>query len=170
VTTRPIATQWYHRAATVAHGHYRAALRFSRLNFWFGFPSVILATIVGTSVFATLQLKPEFWWQVTVGVMSIAAAILSALQSFLGYNDKAEKHRAAGAKYNAVGRELELWLSVAEENVEKLDLIRRRIDALAQESPHIPESVHQEMPASGNELTWTLDSFVQKRRTEANAG
>ena len=167
MATRPIATQWYHRAATVAHGHYRAALRFSRLNFWFGFPSVILATIVGTSVFATLQSKPEFWWQVTVGVMSIAAAILSALQSFLGYNDKAEKHRAAGAKYNAIGRELELWLSVEEDNVEKLDVIRQRIDALAQESPHIPESVHKETPASGSELNWNLDSFVQKRRTEA---
>jgi hypothetical protein len=166
MSTRPIATEWYHRAATVAHGHYRAALRFSKLNFWFGFPSVVLATIVGTSVFATLQSKPEIWWQIAVGMMSIAAAILSALQSFLGYNDKAERHRAAGAKYNAIGRELELWLAVAQEDVDKLEAIRQRIDALAQESPHIPESVHKEMPNRGNELNWNLDSFAQRRQTE----
>lgn len=165
--TRPIATEWYHRAATVAHGHYRAALRFSKLNYWFGFPSVALATIVGTSVFATLQSKPEIWWQITVGMMSIAAAILSALQSFLGYSDKAEKHRAAGAKYNAVGRELELWLAVDQESIEKLETIRQRIDALAQESPHIPASVHKDMPTRGNELNWNLDSFTQRQPPEA---
>jgi hypothetical protein len=146
--SRSVAQGWYERAAFVAHSHYRAALRFSRLNFLFGFPTVVLATIVGTSVFATLQAKPDFWWQVAVGLMSIAAAILSALQSFLGYNDKAEKHRSAGAKYNAIGRELELWLSLPQEDLEKLDAIRLRIDALAQESPHIPEAVHREMAKS----------------------
>jgi hypothetical protein len=145
MSSKSVAEGWYDRAVFVAHNHYRAALRFSRLNFIFGFPTVVLATIVGTSVFATLQAKPEFWWQVIVGIMSIAAAILSALQSFLGYNDKAEKHRAAGAKYNAIGRELELWLSLPEGNLEKLESIRQRIDSLAQESPHIPEAVHREL-------------------------
>src|SRR5690349_4150260 len=101
-----VATQWYDRVSIVAIGHYRAALRYSRLHHWFSLPTVVLTTIVGTSVFATLQAKPDFWWQILVGTMSIVAAILSGLQSFLSYNDKAEKHRAAGAKYNAVGREL----------------------------------------------------------------
>lgn len=46
-----------------------------------------------------------------VGLMSIAAASFSALQSFLNFGDKAEKHRAAGAKYNAVGRQPEQLLA-----------------------------------------------------------
>lgn len=154
MSSRSVAEQWYHRVVGVAHGHYRAALRYSRLNSLFGFPSVVLATVVGTSVFATLQAKPDIWWQVSVGIMSIAAAVLSALQSFNSYNDKAEKHRTAGAKYNAVGRELELWLSVEADEVQKLDAIRQRIDALAQESPHIPEAVHREMAKSGNSPQW----------------
>jgi len=154
MASRVVAIKWYQRAATTAHGHYRAALRYSRLHYWFGFPTVVLATVVGTSVFATLQAKPELWWQLTVGVMSIAAAILSALQSFLGYSDKAEKHRAAGAKYNAVGRQLELWLSLPQEDEAVLESIRQRIDALAQESPHIPESVFREMPLDLDELLW----------------
>lgn len=158
---REIAKEWYQRAATVAHGHYRAAMRFSKLNFLFGFPSVVLATVVGTSVFATLQAKPEVWWQVTVGMMSIAAAILSALQSFLGYNDKAEKHRTAGAKYNAIGRELEFWLSLPQEDLQKLESIRQRIDALAQESLHIPESVHKQMPRTDVLPKWS--SFTGSR-------
>ena len=153
MTSRRVALEWYQRIVTVAHGHYRAALRYSRLNYWFGFPTVILATVVGTSVFATLQQKPEFWWQLTVGLMSIAAAVLSALQSFLGYNDKAEKHRSAGAKYNAIGRELELLLA-QDSDWAPLDTIRQRIDTLAQESPHIPESVHLEMTLKPENFMW----------------
>lgn len=149
--SKSVAEGWYNRAAIVAHSHYRAALRYSRLNFMLGFPTVVLATTVGTSVFASLQSKPDLWWQITVGSMSMAAAILSALQSFLGYSDKAEKHRTAGARYNAIGRELELWLSKSEEDIARLDDIRQRIDSLAQESPHIPGSVHRELAKSERE-------------------
>lgn len=145
MSPKSVAEAWYSRVVSVAYSHYRAALHFSRLNFWFGIPSVILATIVGTSIFVTLQAQPDFWWQVIVGVMSIAAAVLTALQSFLGYNDKSERHRTAGAKYNAIGRELELWLSLPEENLENLESIRQQIDSLAQDSPHIPEAVHREL-------------------------
>lgn len=151
--SRQVALEWYKRVATVAHGHYRAALRFSRLNFWFGIPSVVLATIVGTAVFASLQQKPELWIQIVVGLMSIVAAIFAALQSFLGYGEKAEKHRVAGAKYNGIGRELELLLS-QDQDWSALDSIRTRIDALAQDSPHIPESVHEEMPNDPQRLVW----------------
>ena len=97
-------------------------------------------------------------------MISIAAAILSALQSFLGHSNKAERHRAAGAKYNAIGRELKFWLPVDQEDVARLASIRERIDAFAQESPHIPESVQKEMPKAGNELQWNLDSFAEKQQ------
>lgn len=154
MVSRPVALRWYERASTVAYRHYQTAQRFSRLNFFFGIPTVVLATVVGTSVFATLQAKPDFWWQVTIGLMSIAAAILSALQSFLGYNDKAERHRASGSKYNAVGRELELWLAQPVEDLIKLESIRQRIDALAQESPHIPASTYKTLPDPEKTLLW----------------
>lgn len=152
-SAREVAQDWYERAATVGYGHYRAALRFSRLNFFLGFPTVVLATVVGTSVFASLQKQPEVRWQVLIGTMSIVAAILSALQSFLGYGDKAERHRIAGARYNAVGRELELMLA-RDRDWQALDDVRHRIDSLAQESPHIPESVHKSLPASLADLMW----------------
>ncbi|MBK8019169.1 MAG: DUF4231 domain-containing protein [Betaproteobacteria bacterium] len=139
----------------MAYGHYKAAQRFSSLNFVFGLPTVVFATIVGTSVFATLQSSPDLWWKIAVSAMSIAAAILSGLQSFLGYNEKAEKHRAAGSKYNAIGRELELWLAQAQEDLTRLEAIRQRIDSLAKESPHIPASVNSNLPDAEKSLLWT---------------
>lgn len=112
----------------------------------------MLATFVGTAVFASLQKQPQVEWQIFVGLMSIAAAILSALQSFFAYPEKAERHRVAGARYNAIGREFELWLSMSEADLEKLEKLRARVDALSQESPHIPQSVHKHMEKKKTEF------------------
>jgi hypothetical protein len=141
---RRLAIEWYQRVITVAHGHYRAALRFSRLHLLVSVPTVLLTIIVGTSVFASLQQQPEEKWKIAVGVMSILAAVFSGLQAFLGYGDKVEKHKIAGSRYNAIGRKLEHMLAKGDDWTELKD-IRERIDALAQESPHIPASVHGEM-------------------------
>ncbi len=151
---RQVALEWSKRVAVVAHGPYRAALRFSKFYFWLGLPTVVvLATIVGTSVFATLQQQPQVWWQIAVGVMSIAPAFFVALQSFMGYADKAEKHHAAGAKYNAVGQQLE-QLMAQDDDWSMLTEIREKVDPLAEESPHIPEAVHQEMGKIPVEPLW----------------
>ena len=79
--------------------------------------------------------------------MSVLAAILTALQSTLRYQELAEKHRGAGAKYNALGREIELMRASPEINAEKVEDLRARIDSLAFESPHIPQAVHEHMQA-----------------------
>jgi len=110
-------------------------------------PTVALSAVVGTAVFATLQQQSSFWLQFVVGAMSVFAAILTALQSTLRYQELAEKHRGAGAKYNALGREIELMCASPEINAEKIEDLRGRIDFLAFESPHIPQAVHEHMQA-----------------------
>ncbi|AHL34726.1 hypothetical protein CD58_18290 [Pseudomonas brassicacearum] len=142
-----VLDQWYERSSVVAVGHYRAALRYSRLHFWLALPTVGLSAIVGTAVFATLQQQSNFWLQLGVGAMSVIAAILTALQSTLRYQELAEKHRAAGAKYNAIGREIELMRILPQIDAEKVEDLRGRIDSLAFESPHIPQAVHEHMQA-----------------------
>lgn len=142
-----VLDQWYERTSVVAVGHYRAALRYSRVHLGLAIPTVILSAAVGTAVFATLQQQSCFWLQFIVGAMSVIAAILTALQSTLRYQELAEKHRGAGAKYNAIGRELELLRTYPEISTEKIEDLRLRIDALAFESPHIPQAVHEHMQA-----------------------
>ncbi len=144
---RQVLDQWYERTSVVAVGHYRAALRYSRLHFGMALPTVGLSAIVGTAVFATLQQQSSFWLQLAVGAMSVLAAILTALQSTLRYQELAEKHRGAGAKYNAIGREIELLRAYPEIDAEKVEDLRARIDSLAFESPHIPQAVHEHMQA-----------------------
>lgn len=147
INAQQVLDQWYERTSVVAVGHYRAALRYSRLHFGMALPTVGLSAIVGTAVFATLQQQSSFWLQFGVGAMSVLAAILTALQSTLRYQELAEKHRGAGAKYNAIGREIEPLRTNPETNAEKIDDLRIRIDSLAFESPHIPQAVHEHMQA-----------------------
>ncbi|MNC74482.1 hypothetical protein D3C75_1258450 [compost metagenome] len=77
--------------------------------------------------------------------MSVLAAILTALQSTLRYQELAEKHRDAGAKYNALGRKIELMITLREADSDKVNDLRVLIDSLALESPHIPQAVHKHM-------------------------
>ena len=142
-----VLNEWYERSSVVAVGHYRAALRYARIHLALAIPTVILSAAVGTAVFAMLQQQSCFWLQFIVGAMSVIAAILTALQSTLRYQELAEKHRGAGAKYNAIGREIELLRTYPEINTEKIEDLRIRIDSLAFESPHITQAVHQHMQA-----------------------
>src|SRR5207248_3345936 len=62
----------------------------------------------------SLSTQPDPRLQITTGIASVVAAVLAALQTFLGLSDRAEKHRLAGAKYGALGRQLEELLSTAQ--------------------------------------------------------
>src|SRR5512144_2238777 len=110
-TTKEVLDEWYERASVTQRAHYLSADYFGRRKYWLGIPAVVLSTIVGTSVFATLQKQPEPWLQISVGLASVVAAVLASLQTFLGYSERAEKHRVAVAKFGALGRELEALLA-----------------------------------------------------------
>jgi len=70
-----------------------------------GIPGVTLSKIAGTSVFAAIQTQLQLWLQIMVGLASVAAALLTSLQNLPSYSERVEKHRLAGAKYGAPGRE-----------------------------------------------------------------
>jgi hypothetical protein len=80
---------------------------------------------------------------------SVAAALLASLQTFLGYSERAEKHRVAGAKYGALGRELEqVRASGVTLSAETMSRIRKRLDDLAVESPNNPLLIYRKAGSS----------------------
>jgi hypothetical protein len=138
-TQKEVLNDWYQRVSVTQRAHYLSADHFGRRRYWLGIPAVMLSTIVGTSVFATLQKQPEPWLQISVGLASVLAALLTSLQTFLGYAERAEKHRVAGAKYGALGRELEMLRASSETPSDQIIAeVKKRLDALALESPNNP--------------------------------
>ena len=137
---RDLAKIWYKRAEACHKCHFLAAHRYSRYNYFVGIPTIRFTTVVGTSVFASLSSDSRsITATVAVGFTSIMAAILSSLQTFLGFAEKSDRHRDAGVKYGIVGRRLELILN--ENALPEGDIalnLKKELDDLAAASPKIP--------------------------------
>ena len=137
---------WSARAGASADAHYALCTRLSRSNIRFGVPVVVLTTFVGTSVFATLQHHVNTELKVLIGMVSVLAAVLASLQTFLRFGERAEKHRTAAEAWAALRRDMEAMIALHPTYPESrgdpkhyLDELLRRFAQIAQQSPEMGE-------------------------------
>jgi len=135
---------WQYRAALSQEAHYARATRLAAYNTWLGVPVVALTTFVATSVFATLTENVRTELRIIVGTISALAAVLASLQTFLRFQERAEKHRASAELWAAIRREIDEMLALhpdylAERSDPKryLDDLRRRMDEVSAQSLEI---------------------------------
>jgi hypothetical protein len=135
--------RWLQRLRESQFCHYEAASSLQRANYLLGIPVVVLAAIVGTSVFSSLESDPNTWMRIVLGLVSILAAVLASLQTFLGFAEKAEKHRASAARYGIARREVEELVAAGTTagSGEGIGHIRAQIDSLALDAPAIPDHI-----------------------------
>jgi hypothetical protein len=140
--------------------HDTAARRFEGRRILFGVPAIVLTAVVGTSVFASIGSDPAVWTRVCVGILSMGAAVLSALQTFLDYQVRSERHRVAAVKYKAIIRELEEVLSAPRQDlaVEPAWLadLQKRLDTLEEEMPVVAPGIYDDV-----ERTYANPVFVK---------
>ena len=110
-----------------------------------GIPVVVLTTFVGTSVFATLQDEVDTSLKIFVGVVSVTAAVLASLQTFLRFGERAEKHRVAGESWASLRREIDemlalhpTYLAARGDPKSYLDDLRKRMNEIGSVSPALP--------------------------------
>ena len=129
----------------ICHAHYDAATLFERKNYKYGVPVTVLSAAVGTSVFVTIDSSPEMWAKILVGLTSFAVSILSALQTFFKYTERAEKHRIAGARFGSLLKEIERVTLTSGEEKPDFDVwakdFQERWDTLSEESSTIPRKI-----------------------------
>jgi hypothetical protein len=151
---------WQERAALSQEAHYARASRLSDYNIWFGIPVVALATLVATSVFATLQEDVRLELRIGVGFVSALAAVLASLQTFLRFQERAEKHRVSAELWAAIRREIDEILALhpdylAERSDPKkyLDDLRQRMDEVSAQSLEMGEKYmdHAQRKIGGRE-------------------
>jgi hypothetical protein len=99
-------------------------------------------------VFATLGSSPERWVKILVGFFSIAAAVLSSLQTFLRLGELAEKHSTASLKYGALHREVEEMQSKAAIPPDYPITVRTRWVAIDSESPTVSPKLFDKVQTS----------------------
>lgn len=107
MTFDELLLNWQTSARCAQKAHFRTATLLEKRHFWIGIPTVVLSTIVGSSVFASMQEQASQQAKILVAIASIAAAILAALQTFLRFAERAERHRIVGTSFSALKKELE---------------------------------------------------------------
>ena len=137
------------RAQRKARSHYLTAKRNSRMHTNLGVPVVVISTIVGSTIFATISDDPAVGWKIVAGLLSITAAVLAALQTFFKYSELAEKHRVSGAEYASLKRRLDSYqLLFAESDgnrkdyLDALESIVTDLDQLERDSPDVPDDLY----------------------------
>jgi hypothetical protein len=146
------ANRYRVRAHRKARSHYLAGKTSQAKNVWLGVPVVVTTTIVGTTIFATLSKTPDIRWQITTGLLSIAAAVLASLQTFFRYSEAAEKHRSAGSGFAALYRKFDLFLlkchsPTPPDRTKALDDLQSLLDAynqLESNSLDVPDSLYDQ--------------------------
>ena len=103
----PLFKDWLVRTAAAQYGHQLKADRSRVYSLLFGIPLVVLSTFVGTSVFASVNHSPSNGLKWLVGGVSVAAAALGSVQTFLGYAQLSERHRVAAIRYANLRREVQ---------------------------------------------------------------
>jgi hypothetical protein len=115
----------------------------SQAHYLLGVPTVLLSATVGTSLFTSLGNYSGDHNQLVFGLLSIIAATLAALQTFLDFEGLSSKHRSADSGYSAIRQRIEeMEASPPATRTELLALlseIRSDIERLTREAPLVPE-------------------------------
>jgi len=155
-----LLTDWLRRLKETQAAHYESSKPLAGYNLALGIPVVVLTAFVGTSVFATLEKDVEPLIKIAVGLISVTAAILSSLQTFLRFSERAEQHRSTAARSGVVRRQIEQLIAGGDwSNIpsDKIDKIRNEIDRISESAPSIKESV------------WSRVSEKIKKSTDSSA-
>ncbi|MFN0277587.1 MAG: SLATT domain-containing protein [Pyrinomonadaceae bacterium] len=144
IDQKTLVTQWLNGLSVLHRGHFTAAKACEQKNIYLGIPVIVLSTIVGSAVFASIQTDSATNTKIMVGALSIMAAIFSGLQTFLKFSERAERHKITATKYGILRRELEQSIVLTSDGIPEkafLDSLRTRWDSLDEESPTLPARI-----------------------------
>jgi hypothetical protein len=140
-----LLVSWQRLAAAAQHAHYQLATKLRGRNLLLGVPTVVCAAVVGTSLFATLNRSESLpvMARATIGTLSVVAAVLAAVQTFLRFAERAERHVQAGDWYSAIKRDVDELLALPSGDrgtpKEVFDRLRKDLNKAGQTYPAIGE-------------------------------
>jgi hypothetical protein len=143
---RDLLRDWAARARAGQHAHYFLMTRLRRRNLALGVPVVVFTAVVGTSLFATLANAGDrvpLGLRIPVAVASVAASVLAAVQTFLKFQERAERHGLAADWLSAIHREIEQVLLARDDEIPTpqaiLGRFRKEINKVVQNYPEVGE-------------------------------
>jgi len=141
-----LLAKWHRRMCACQHAYYAEAERLRRLHYCLGIPAVVLSSIVGSAVFASLE-KQEVSLEarLMVAIISVTAAILAGLQTFLRLSETAAAHGTAADWFSAIKRDIEQLQALQESDRGQpracIEGLRKEINKVSQNAPQLRETL-----------------------------
>jgi hypothetical protein len=136
------AQKWEKRLSIRRNGQLEQRSHFRVRNKQIGIPTIIVSSIVGSAVFGTIGTTDMVTLQFAAGVLSIIAAALSAVQTFLGYDSLSEQSKYAASGYSSLLRKLERYIETNPDTMDA-DFMKEfsdEWDKVDNDAPLLPKS------------------------------
>jgi hypothetical protein len=140
-----VLASWLIRTRVALKAYNDATTRAAAAEWRLGIPAIALSALVATGVFATLQSDPELGWRIATGIVAALAAVLTALQTFLRHNERAEQFRGAARGYGRMRRRIEQAQlfppTTREEAIALLEELAEELDETSIGNPNVARSI-----------------------------
>jgi hypothetical protein len=144
-----LVAEWADKASCYQWMHGKTEEKFSKMNYYFTIPVIIMSTLTGTANFATNSIvsTEEQAKYVTfgIGAISLIAGIISTVANFLRYAQGSEAHRVAAISWGKFQRFISIELSLhPNERMDAMSFLkmgRIELDRLIEQSPPIPPKI-----------------------------
>jgi hypothetical protein len=120
------------------HAYFERAGILGKMNYFIGVPVVIVTALAGSAIVVNQSKgSPIPIW---VGVITVSAAVLASLQTFLRFGERAAFSAVAGTRYGRLRRRIEDCLAFPPEGLaERLAEIQKLEDDAGDQSPPLGE-------------------------------
>ena len=137
-TIQELIDDWKQRVNDNQKVNYALAIKHNKYHYWIGLPATILTTIAGATLLVEV-VEPRI--RITVGIVGIVAAILSAIQTLYSHAKRAENHRLIASQLVHVRRDIEIFERFVpdskSEREQRIREIEERILKIEEDAPAI---------------------------------
>ncbi len=141
---RALLDQWSKTATKAAGRHADASDHFEHWDSVLGLTSAVLAAIVGSTIFISLQQTTSLIVKVAAGAIGLIAAVAAAVQTTVKYGARAERHRQASRQYGALLRQVDELRALPPplgELQARIDQLRKGFDDAGTAAPDVPPRI-----------------------------
>jgi hypothetical protein len=145
-----ILIEWADKAMCYRWLHSRSHAMYSKLNYIYTIPVIIISTLTGTANFAQerVPLAYQGYFGMIVGFFNILAGIITTIQQFLKITQLNEAHRVSSIAWDKFYRNIKI--EIARHPDERMDvnqiikMSKEEFDRLIETCPDIPDQIINE--------------------------
>ena len=145
-----ILIEWADKAMCFRWLHSRAHALYSKLNYNYTIPVIVISTLTGTANFAQDRVPVAYqgYFVMIVGGFNILAGIITTIQQFLKITQLNEAHRVSGIAWDKFYRNIKIELARhPDERIhvnQMLKMCKEEFDRMMETSPNIPDEIINE--------------------------